>query len=91
MLGAIWLESTFLFSVEEVMAKKKKVEHRWSGAGFVCADCGAIKDTEIEREDCPRAGKAGFDVWLYHAGAGWWLDEFEVRTSERASQPTLGT
>jgi hypothetical protein len=28
-------------------------EHRWSGAGYVCADCGAIKDTHLEKQPCP--------------------------------------
>ncbi len=26
--------------------------HRWSGAGYVCADCGAIKDAN-EGAECP--------------------------------------
>jgi hypothetical protein len=69
------------------VAKAKKVEerkHRWGGAGYVCVDCGAIKDTSMERKNCPGSGKTGFDVWLYHAGAGWWLDWFEVETKEKA-------
>lgn len=34
------------------LAKRGKRAHRWSGAGYVCADCGAIKDTN-ETKDCP--------------------------------------
>lgn len=63
------------------MAKKKKIvkrQHRWSGAGYVCADCGCIKDTSTESPECPGSGKTGFDVWLYHAGAGWWLSDSEL-------------
>lgn len=69
------------------MAKKKteKRAHRWGGAGYVCVDCGAIKDTDLETKGCPGNGETGFDLWLYHAGAGWWLDEKGVESANRAS------
>jgi hypothetical protein len=60
-------------------------EHRWGGAGYVCNDCGAIKDTGMERESCSGTGKRGYDLWLYHAGAGWWLDEEEVEGADAAA------
>lgn len=65
--------------------RTKKVEHTWSGAGYVCSTCGAIKDTSWGSEGCPGKGKTGFDVWLYHAGAGWWLSERDVETHSRAT------
>jgi hypothetical protein len=40
----------------------------------------------MERKECPGSGKTGFDVWLYHAGAGWWLDESEVPTERKAAE-----
>jgi hypothetical protein len=36
---------------------RRKHGHRWSGAGYVCADCGAIKDTGTETANCPGAGQ----------------------------------
>ncbi len=69
------------------MAKKRK--HRWSGAGYVCADCGVIKDTGEDEKHCLGNGVFGFDLWLYHAGAGWWLEESEIETASEASA-TLG-
>lgn len=69
------------------MAKRKSGgrEHRWGGAGYVCADCGAIKHTFMDGKDCPGTGGVGFDLWLYHAGAGWWLEESGIRTVTQAS------
>lgn len=31
---------------------RKRKKHRWSGAGYLCADCGAIKDTCTETRYC---------------------------------------
>jgi hypothetical protein len=30
----------------------KPTGHRWGGAGYVCLDCGAIKDTSSEATKC---------------------------------------
>ena len=60
--------------------------HRWSGAGYVCRDCGAIKDTSLEEGGFSGKGKlSGFDLWLYFAGSGWWLEESEVTNAKEAS------
>lgn len=48
-------------------------KHRWSGAGYVCADCGAIQDTASESVACTR--KATWSLWIYRPGSGWRLEE----------------
>ena len=66
--------------------KKKtpaKRGHRWGGAGYVCVDCGGIKDTN-EGSECPSRPGTLFDLWLYHKGAGWWLEEEDIGDAETA-------
>jgi hypothetical protein len=58
------------------MSKAKKRNHRW---------CGAIKDTHLDTEACSGSGELGFDLWLYHAGAGWWLEEGGIASSKKAA------
>lgn len=75
---------------EDKMKKtmKRKVAsrpHQWGGGGYICYECGAIKDTSLETKTCPGKGKSGFDVWLYYAGAGWWRAESEIDTHKKAS------
>ncbi len=69
------------------MAKRK---HRWGGAGYVCLACGEIKNTRMAEGECPGGGEVGFDLWLYHAGAGWWLEESGVATADRAAAMLAG-
>jgi hypothetical protein len=73
------------------VAKKRAAtaQHRWGGAGYVCADCGGIKDGTAAKS-CPGGGKTGFDVWLYHVGAGWWLCESEVSDKSKALRLLTG-
>ncbi len=63
-----------------------KKQHRWGGAGYRCVDCGAIKDTVMEGEECSGDGEVGFDVWLYHAGAGWWRDDDDAMSAADAAE-----
>lgn len=68
------------------MARQKRViPHTWNGAGYVCTKCGAIKETATDSGSCSGHGKTGFDVWLYHAGAGWYAHEFEVKSLHMAT------
>ena len=68
------------------MSKKKKRQHVWGGAGYSCLNCGAIKDTRPKREECTGEGYAGYDVWFYHAGAGWWLQDGGLPSLREASE-----
>ncbi len=66
--------------------KAAKREHRWVGAGFICGDCGEVKHEHEVETACPGTGKQdGFDVWHYHAGAGWWLHETVSCVSKAAT------
>ena len=36
-------------------------------------------------DSCSGDGEIGYDIWLYHAGSGWWIDEREVDDAKLAS------
>lgn len=66
--------------------------HHWNRGGYLCRDCGAIRDRPGEAKTCDKSGNPGFDVWFYHAGAGWWLAEDGIDIDEAvAKMQCVGT
>lgn len=68
---------------------KNVTPHAWDQQGYACLGCGAISGTVEYRGECPMKKKQGFDIWLYHAGAGWWLDESELSQAAATTRLNL--